>query len=99
MRRDRVLHVSEGWFRLLLWLYPPDFRDEMGDSLVQTYLDRCRSGSIARVWFAALRESLRHGPAERLRPAASWRRSGNWLFYCDHYPFTFGFQISAVFKQ
>ena len=56
----------------------------MGEAMLQTYRDRLREAmnrrdlSVARLWFAALRDSLRNGPAERLRPAASWRRSGNW---------------------
>ncbi len=83
--------LSEGWFRLLLRLYPRDFREEMGDAMLETYRDRLREAvnpatrgpgsrclSVARLWCAALRDSLRNGPAERLRPAASWRRSGNW---------------------
>ena len=34
MSADRLLRASERWFRLLLRLYPPDFRDDMGESLV-----------------------------------------------------------------
>jgi putative ABC transport system permease protein len=84
-----LINVSEHWFRLLLHLYPADFRSEMGDALVQTYRDRSRNAMKSAAWvvplfslfavcFAALHESLRNGPAERLRPAAGWRRSGNW---------------------
>jgi hypothetical protein len=36
MNDDHLLHLSECWFRLLLRLYPPDFRDEMGEGFVQT---------------------------------------------------------------
>src|SRR5688572_30475354 len=86
MRRGQtLLNASYRWFRLLLWLYPPDFRDEMGKSLMDTYHERTREayhrGSIlgvASVWGAALWDSLRNGLAERLRPAASWRRAGDW---------------------
>jgi putative ABC transport system permease protein len=88
MKYDGMLRISESWFRLLLRLYPRDFRDEMGEGFLQTYRDRCRMAvkpetrfpllSLGRVWFTAIRESLRNGPAERLRPAASWRRPGNW---------------------
>jgi predicted permease len=87
MKDDQLLNVSESFFRLLLRLYPPDFRDEMGEDLIETYRDRCRDAvrqgtrfrfSLGLVWCRALRESLRNGPAERLRPAAAWRRSGNW---------------------
>lgn len=77
--------LSERWFRLLLHLYPVDFRDEMGDALVEAYRDRARVAlsrgglmRLAGVWLHALFDSLRNGPGERARPAASWRRSGNW---------------------
>jgi hypothetical protein len=30
MTGDRLLNLSERWFRLLLRLYPADFRDGMG---------------------------------------------------------------------
>src|SRR5262245_4432716 len=70
--------ASERWFRLLLRLYPTDFRDEFGEALVQTYLDRSREASLLLVWFAALKDSIRNGLGERLRPAVSWRRGGDW---------------------
>jgi putative ABC transport system permease protein len=83
--RHRSLHISERWFRLLQRLYPPDFRDEMGDAMVETYMDRVRDALMNRgqihvvaLWLRALLDSLRNGAAERLRPAASWRRAGNW---------------------
>jgi putative ABC transport system permease protein len=85
MRRDRLLNASERWFRLLERLYPPDFRDEMGNGLVEAYRDRARAalnrGGIVRlaaVWVRALVDSVRNGPGERVSPAVSWRRSGNW---------------------
>jgi putative ABC transport system permease protein len=85
MKCNRLLRVSEQWFRLLLGLYPPDFREEMGHALLEAYRDRAREAlkrggitPLARLWLAALADSLRNGPGERLRPAASWRRSGNW---------------------
>ena len=42
MISDRLVNVSERWFRLLQRLYPPDFRDDMGDAVVETYRDRAR---------------------------------------------------------
>ena len=73
---------SERWFRLLLRLYPAEFRDEMGADLVETYRDRAREASgafqLAGVWSAALRDSVRNGLGERVRPAVSWRRTGDW---------------------
>lgn len=84
MKRDRMLRFSERWFRLLQRFYPPDFRDEMGDALVEAYLDRSRhawkSGKtrLVAIWLRALVDSLYNGAAERVRPAALWRRAGNW---------------------
>jgi len=79
------MKASERWFRLLLRLYPADFRDEMGKSVVDAYCDRAREamkrGGIVRlalVWMAALGDSLRNGLREHARPAVSWRRTGNW---------------------
>jgi predicted permease len=77
--------MSERWFRLLLRLYPADFRDDMGDSVVEAYRDRAREAGarrgaigIAGVWVHALTDTLRNGPGERAQPAVSWRRTGNW---------------------
>lgn len=85
MTRGLLMRVSERWFRLLLRLYPPDFRDEMGGGLLETYGERARvtlarSGvaGLGWLWFRALLDALGNGPGERLRPAASWRRTGNW---------------------
>jgi len=85
MMRNRILHISERWFRLLHRLYPPDFRDEMGDAMIEAYMDRARDAlktggptRLVPLWLRALLDSLRNGPAERARPAASWRRAGNW---------------------
>ena len=85
MISDRLVDVSERWFRLLQRLYPPDFRDDMSDAVVETYRDRARDalrrGGIFRLailWMRALVDSLRNGAGERARPAVSWRRSGNW---------------------
>jgi hypothetical protein len=35
------MNLSERWFRLLQRLYPADFRDEMGNALVEAYLEPC----------------------------------------------------------
>jgi putative ABC transport system permease protein len=85
MSEARLLALSERWLRLLVRLYPPDFRDEMGEAVIEAYRDRCRaalrSGGMAAltaVWMRALMDSLRNGPGERVRPAAAWRRSGDW---------------------
>ena len=84
MSRDD-LRASDRWFRLVLLLYPADFRDEMGPSLVEAYRDRARAAAARRgavgllgIWFRALADSLVNGVRERLRPAAAWRRAGQW---------------------
>src|SRR5260370_6776055 len=85
MMRSRMHDMSERWFRFLQRLYPPDFRDEMGNAVVEAYMDRTRdvltnSGKIHLIalWLRAFVDSLRNGAAERVRPAAWWRRAGNW---------------------
>jgi len=85
MMRERLIRFSERWFRLLLRLYPRDFRDEIGVDLIDAYRRRVRDtlmrhGAIglAWLWLRALIDSMWNGLAERLRPAAAWRRSGNW---------------------
>ena len=85
MIRERLLALSDRWFRLLQRLYPPDFRDDMGDAFVEAYRDRARDalkrGGIVRLaglWVRALFDSARNGPGERVHPAVSWRRAGNW---------------------
>jgi hypothetical protein len=75
---------AERWFALLLQLYPPDFRDEMGGGLVDAYRRQTeeakkRGGaSVAVVWLAALIDSLWNGLGERIKPAVQWRRGGDW---------------------
>ena len=85
MNGDTHMPWSERWFRLLLRLYPTDFREEMGEAMVEAYRQRAHASSsrggtlrLAGVWMAALIDSLRNGVGERVRPAVSWRRSGNW---------------------
>ena len=79
------MRASDRWLRLLLRLYPVDFRDEMGEALLETYRDRCRAAvhdggiaALAGVWLRSLVDSMRNGLGERVRPAVGWRRSGNW---------------------
>ena len=85
MSDERALRVAERWFRALLLLYPADFREEMGESVVETYRDRARDalhrGGRANLWLfevRALFDFLRNGIGERIRPVIGWRRSGNW---------------------
>jgi predicted permease len=83
--KERLLAWSDRWFHLLLRLYPIDFREDMGNSVVETYRDRAREAyarrgvlGIASVWIRALVDTLRNGPGERVTPAVSWRRTGQW---------------------
>ncbi|MEO5819393.1 MAG: ABC transporter permease [Vicinamibacteraceae bacterium] len=85
MNEERAMRISDRWFRLLRRCYPPDFRDDMGEALVETYRDRARDAvragglpRLARLWVRALVDAVRNGPGERLRPAAPWRRHGDW---------------------
>ena len=55
MTHDRLMRVSMRWFRLLLRLYPADFRDEMGRDVVDVYCDRARltlkrRGAMGLAW-------------------------------------------------
>jgi putative ABC transport system permease protein len=85
------LKLSERWFRLLVKLYPVDFRDEMGNPVAETYLDRARAAwarrgriGVAGIWVSALWDAIRNGPGERLRPAVAWRRAGDWARDAEH---------------
>ncbi len=84
-RERRLVRASDRWLRLVLRLYPADFRDEMGDALVETYRDRCRAAirdggipALAGIWLQSLADSTRNGLGERMRPSVDWRRNGNW---------------------
>lgn len=85
MNEARWLRASERWIRILLRLYPSDFREEMGGAVREAYRDRCRSalrrggaGALAWVWVRALADSLRNGLGERVRPAVAWPRNGSF---------------------
>lgn len=85
MTHERLVALSVRWFRLLLGLYPAAFRDEMGEAILAIYRDRAvealrRRGlpGLITVWTRAFVDAARNGPAEHLRPAAMWRRAGNW---------------------
>jgi putative ABC transport system permease protein len=88
---ERLVRASDRWLRLMLQLYPADFRDEMGEALLETYRDRCRAAvrdggtrALAGVWLRSLADSTRNGLGERVRPAVGWRRSGNWGRDTEH---------------
>lgn len=75
---------DERRLRRLLRFYPADFREEMGDAMIETYraqLDAARSrgsGAPAWFWIRTFADALTNGLAERVRPVIGWRRSGNW---------------------
>jgi putative ABC transport system permease protein len=81
----RLMRAADAWLRLMLRLYPADFREEMGAGFLETYRDRARAaearggaGALLALCARALVDSVRNGLGERLRPAIAWRRSGNW---------------------
>jgi putative ABC transport system permease protein len=85
MNEARWLMASERWIRILLHLYPSDFRDELGGAVREAYRDRCRDAiraggvaALAWVWVRALADSLRNGLGERVRPAVAWPRNGSF---------------------
>ena len=78
MTGDTRTPWSERWFRLLLRFYPTDFREEMGDALVDAYRQRAhvvlsRGGGfrLAGIWMTALIDSLRNGLGEDVRSVGS----------------------------
>jgi hypothetical protein len=75
MSNTRWLEISERWFRLLERLYPPDCRDEMGNALVEAYMDSGRDAlknrgriHLMRLWLRALIDSFRNGPRRAYSP-------------------------------
>lgn len=75
---------TERGLRLLLRLYPEDFRDEVGEEWLASYRRRAVAASSsggargAAFWAGAVLDSVRNGVGERLNPAVWWRRRGNW---------------------
>ena len=81
--RDRA-PGADRLLRLLLRLYPEDFRDEMGTEWLETYRARVAAarasggGAVGAFWARAIADSVWNGVAERLRPGVTWRRRGSW---------------------
>ena len=94
MTGHRMLDLSASWFRLLQRLYPPDFRDEMGNAAVEVYLDRARDtlktgGKIrlTALWFRALLDSLFNGaPATGAAISSSSGGGSRALPLCRPFP-------------
>lgn len=83
MKRGEAGRGTERVLRLLLRLYPEDFRDEVGEEWLAAYRQRAVSASSgtgpgAAFWVAAVVDSVRNGVGERVNPAVWWRRRGNW---------------------
>jgi putative ABC transport system permease protein len=85
MSHQRLLNASAQWFRLLLRLYPADFRDLMGPDVEDVYLRSARNAlarrgvrGLASLWLRAMADAVWNGLGERLRPASLRRRSGGW---------------------
>ena len=85
MTAPRRMASSERWIRTLLRFYPRDFREDMGEALVEAYLDRCATAArlggrsaLVAVWLRAFIDSMINGIGERMRAVASWQLSGNW---------------------
>lgn len=73
---NRVLHLSDRVYRLLLTAYPADFRREFGEDVAQLFRDVCRDagergglGSVLRLWPSALGEVLAQASLQRLEHA------------------------------
>ena len=63
-------------FRLLLWLYPRDFRASYGRAMLDFHRDRIRAAraageSLALLWLLTLADTLRSAASEWLRPFTS----------------------------
>jgi putative ABC transport system permease protein len=76
------VRTSERIYRLLLRLYPRDFRDEYGREMSMLFRDRAEGGRV-RLWFEVLDDLLLHAPREHWSIATqdvryafrSWRRT------------------------
>lgn len=73
---NRVLHLSDRVYRLLLTAYPVDFRREFGEDVAQIFRDVCRDavtrgglGAVLRLWPSALGEILAQASLQRLEYA------------------------------
>jgi putative ABC transport system permease protein len=54
------------FYRLLLWLYPREFREEYGEEMADVYRNRAADESATRLWLALLGDAVRTAPREHL---------------------------------
>lgn len=54
------------FYRLLLWLYPREFREEYGEEMGYVYRGRAADEGVVRLWFALLGDVVRSAPREHL---------------------------------
>jgi hypothetical protein len=75
----RILRVSERVYRVLLVVYPKEFRDAYGPQMVQVFRDSCREASwkgrvrVVRLWLRTILDLGTTAFVERMRATS---RSG-----------------------
>ncbi len=76
---SKRLNAAVKVYQALLRLYPPAFRQEYGEPMLQVFRDGCREaekrGGMVRFWLAALVDLLRNAAAERAKQMLTRR----WL--------------------
>jgi hypothetical protein len=65
------MSAGERLYRLLLRLYPADFRAQFGSELAQWYLDRRRHESAVRVWVDVARDLFSTAPKQQVTAVSS----------------------------
>ncbi|MGH9630692.1 MAG: ADOP family duplicated permease [Bryobacteraceae bacterium] len=76
------MRISERLYRILLRLYPSEFREEYGGEMSAYFREQAREGRLL-LWMQVLRDLLLHAPQEHLHMLSqdiryafrSWRRS------------------------
>jgi len=62
------LHTTDGFYRALLFLYPPGFRRQFGSEMIQIFRDCCRaerrSAGVVRLWVHILTDLAFSVPRE-----------------------------------
>jgi hypothetical protein len=74
MASDRPVSFGARLYALLLYLYPPSFRREYGESMLQLFNDQRRSvrgaGGYAMLWWKTLRDLVLSLPAAHSNDAS-----------------------------